>query len=85
LPLRRRPAARAARARAIELYATILAGEPSYAQSDEVRYDLALEYERAGDALNAQRCYVAVTQLHPSSRYVPLAYQALSRAVPAPR
>jgi hypothetical protein len=65
---------RAARTRAISLYTAILAEEPGYPQADEVRYDLALEYERAGDKLNAQRCYYLVTQLHPKSRYLPLAY-----------
>jgi hypothetical protein len=67
---------RAARARAIAAYETLLRDYPSYPQRDEADYYLGLERERAGDLRNARRAYYELIANTPQSRYVPLAYFA---------
>jgi tetratricopeptide (TPR) repeat protein len=67
---------RAARARAIDAYETLLRDYPSYAQRDEADYYLGLERERAGDVSKARRAYYELIANSPQSKYVPLAYFA---------
>ena len=67
---------KAARKRAIELYAVITIDYPTSAQYDEVLYYLAYEYEQASDAKNARNVYYELIQKAPTSKYVPNAYLA---------
>jgi TolA-binding protein len=65
-----------ASAKAIQAYAELGRSYPNYAQADEVYYYLALEYELAGDLMNARRSYYELIKQAPTSKYVPYAYFA---------
>ena len=69
--------ARAARKRAIEMYALVAADYPTASSLDDVLYYyLAYEYEQAGDSKNARAAYYALIQKAPTSKYIPNAYLA---------
>jgi TolA-binding protein len=65
-----------ASAKAIQHYSELVRTYPTYAQIDEAWYYLALEYELAGDMMNARRSYYELIKNSPSSKYVPYAYFA---------
>jgi tetratricopeptide (TPR) repeat protein len=68
----------AAAAKAITMYARVLADFPRSPGIDEVAYFLALEYERADRVDDARKTYLKLIQTWPSSRYNPLAYLAFA-------
>jgi tetratricopeptide (TPR) repeat protein len=70
------PATAAARRHAIDRYLELRTNYPTYPRMDEALYYLALEYERAEDAPDARKTYLALLQEHPDSKLVPLAYLA---------
>jgi tetratricopeptide (TPR) repeat protein len=61
-------------AKAIENYKKLYAEYPSYPLADDVLYDLALEYESAGDMMNARKNLYELITKYPSSRHVAYAY-----------
>ena len=65
-----------AHVRAIQALTEVVSKHPSYAQMDEVLYDLALEYEIGGDKMNARRSLYELIKRLPSSQYIPYAYFA---------
>ncbi len=68
----------AARNRAIEAYTAWLQETPAtYAGTDEVRYFLGLEQERAGNAYEARRRFEEIVKAHPSSKFVAAAWVGL--------
>jgi tetratricopeptide (TPR) repeat protein len=67
---------RKASQRAISTYRKLVDDGRADPRGDEVLYYLGLEYEHAGDAMNARRIFFEVIQKFPSSRYIPHAYLA---------
>lgn len=63
-------------AKAIHHYSELVRTYPTYPQIDEAWYYLGLEYELAGDMMNARKTYYELIKSAPSSKYVPYAYFA---------
>jgi TolA-binding protein len=68
--------ATAARRRAIGYYERLVREAPTYPMLDEVFYFMGLEYELAGDLMNARKSYYELIKRSPSSKYIPHAYFA---------
>jgi tetratricopeptide (TPR) repeat protein len=66
----------AARKKAIDYYAALKNGYPTYSQMEEVLYYLAYEYEQGQDYGNARKVYYELIQKAPQSKYIPNAYLA---------
>src|SRR5581483_1912821 len=65
-----------ASAKAIQHYGDLVRTYPTYPLVDEAYYYLALEYELAGDLMNARRSFYELIKNSPASKYVPYAYFA---------
>jgi tetratricopeptide (TPR) repeat protein len=61
---------------AIQHYAELTKGYPSFAHIDDARYFLGVEYLAIHDAMNARRTFYELISRSPSSRWVPYAYFA---------
>jgi len=62
--------------KAVFAYFDVVQSFPTYAQIDEVRYDLAYSYELVKDSINARKTYYDLIMKHPSSKKIPYAYYA---------
>jgi tetratricopeptide (TPR) repeat protein len=66
----------AARKKAIDHYALLVAEYPRDPQLDTTLYHLGLEHERANDRPNARKVYYDLIRTHPNSKLVAFAYLA---------
>ncbi len=70
------PVGKTAHKAAADNYALVAADDPQSLQRDEVYYYAALEYELAGDRMNARRTYYELIKNFPGSKWIAFAYFA---------